>query len=76
MAAKKSFESNITELEEIISALESGDAPLDKCIDMFEKGVKISGECLELLNEAQQKITLLSENGEKEFAVNGDSDNE
>jgi len=76
MAAKKSFENNITELENIITMLESGDAPLDSCIEMFEKGVKLSGECLKLLNEAQQKITLLTENGEKDFELNGDSTND
>lgn len=76
MASKNSFENNITELENVISMLESGDAPLDKCIEMFEKGVKLSGECLRLLNEAQQKITLLTENGEKDFDINGDNANE
>ena len=76
MAGKKSFENNITELENIISMLESGDAPLDKCIEMFEKGVNLSGECLKLLNEAQQKITLLTENGEKDFSLNGDNSND
>lgn len=76
MATKKSFENNITELEDIISMLESGDAPLDKCIEMFEKGVKLSGECLNLLNDAQQKITLLTENGEKDFKIDGDNSNE
>ena len=76
MADKKSFENNINELENIISMLESGDAPLDKCIEMFEKGVNLSGECLKLLNEAQQKITLLTENGEKEFSLNGDNSND
>lgn len=76
MADKKSFENNITELESIISMLESGDAPLDKCIEMFEKGVNLSGECLKLLNEAEQKITLLTENGEREFSLNGDNSND
>ena len=76
MADKKSFENNITELESIISMLESGDAPLDKCIEMFEKGVKLSGECLKLLNEASQKITLLTENGEKKFELNGELTND
>ena len=76
MADKKSFENNITELESIISMLESGDAPLDKCIEMFEKGVNLSGECLKLLNEAEEKITLLAENGEREFSLNGDNSND
>lgn len=76
MAAKKNFEKNIDELEKIITELESGDAPLDKCIEMFENGVKLSGECLKLLDDAQQKITLLTKYGETDFNTNGDSANE
>ncbi len=76
MAAKKNFEKNIDELEKIINELESGDAPLDKCIEMFENGVKLSGECLKLLDDAQQKITLLTKDGETDFNTNGDSANE
>ena len=76
MAAKKNFEKNIDELEKIITELESGDAPLDKCIQMFENGVKLSGECLKLLDYAQQKITLLTKDGETDFNTNGDSANE
>ena len=76
MAAKKNFEKNIDELEKIINELESGDAPLDQCIEMFENGVKLSGECLKLLDDAQQKITLLTKDGETDFNTNGDSANE
>lgn len=76
MAAKKNFEKNIDELEKIINELESGDAPLDKCIEMFENGVKLSGECLKLLDDAQQKITLLTKESETDFNANGDSENE
>lgn len=67
MAQKKTFETNMDELEKIISDLESGEAPLDKCIGLFENGVKLSGECLKMINDARQKITLLTENGETDF---------
>lgn len=76
MSAENSFEKNIEQLEKIIAELEGGDAPLNKCIEMFERGVKLSDECLKLLNDAQQKITLLSENGEREFNPDEDSINE
>ena len=33
--AKQNFESNIKELEEIVSKLETGDASLDECISLF-----------------------------------------
>jgi len=74
MAQKKTFESNMDELEKIISDLESGEAPLDKCIELFENGVKLSDECLKMINDARQKITLLTENGEKEFNSQGKDD--
>ncbi len=76
MAEKKNFENNIDKLEKIIDELESGDAPLDKCIEMFEQGVCLSDECLKMLDTAQQKITLLSKNGETDFDINGESADE
>lgn len=75
-AKKKNFENNILELEDIVSQLENGDAPLDKCIEMFEKGVKLSDECLKFIDDAQQKITLLTKDGEKNFDINGDNEND
>ncbi len=74
MAQKKTFESNMDELEQIIADLESGEAPLDKCIELFESGVKLSGECLKMINDARQKITLLTESGETEFGSVEDKD--
>ena len=73
MPQKKTFETNMEELEKIILDLESGEAPLDKCIEMFEKGVSLSGECLKMIDTAQQKITLLTEKGEAEFKENADN---
>lgn len=66
MAQKKSFEDNITELEKIISDLESGQAPLEECIKLFEKGIKLSNECIRLIDDAQSKITLLTQEGDAE----------
>lgn len=61
MAAKNTtFEENITRLEEIINLLEKGEASLDECIVLFEDGVKLSKECMEMLDKAEQKIKLLT----------------
>lgn len=76
MAQKKTFEANISELEKIISDLESGDAPLNECIQMFENGVKLSGECLKMIDEAQRKITLLTEEGESDYIAADTESNE
>lgn len=72
----KNFEENISELEEIINTLESGNAPLDKCIELFENGVKLSNECLKMLNDAQKRIVLLTEKGEQEFDTKEENEDE
>lgn len=75
MAQKKSFEDNINELEKIISDLESGEAPLEESIKMFEKGVKLSDDCLKMINAAQGKITLLTEEGESDIEISDTQNN-
>lgn len=68
MAAKKKldFEGSMTRLEEIVSLLERGDAPLEQAMTLFEEGAKLLRECTKQLDEAEQKVTLLTagENGE------------
>lgn len=61
MPKAKTFEESIKELEEIISLLESGEAPLDEAVSLFEKGMKISAKCHEQLEKAEEKIRLLTE---------------
>ena len=70
MAAKKKldFEGSMNRLEEIISLLERGDAPLEQAMTLFEEGAKLLRECTRQLDQAEQKVTLLTagENGESE----------
>ena len=58
--AKKSFEENIARLEEIVGALEKGDAQLADSLRLFEEGTKLVNECGKLLDEAEQKVVKLS----------------
>ena len=71
MAEKKkmSFEKALARLEEIVRAMESGDAMLDKSLALFEEGVGLVSFCNKTLNGAKQKITELSE-----LAIGDDSD--
>lgn len=57
--AKPSFEKAISELEKIVKALESGDLPLEKALEQFEAGIRLSRQCSQLLDEAEQRVTLL-----------------
>lgn len=55
----KDFESSLKELEEIVSQLAAGDMPLDRSLELFERGIKLSRECQKRLNEAERKLEML-----------------
>ena len=68
MAGKdiKTFEQSLNELEVIATELEKGELSLEDAIMMFEKGMKLSKECSEKLDNAEKRINILvqNENGE------------
>ena len=47
-------------LEEIVSLLERGDAPLEQAMALFEEGAGILRTCTAMLDQAEQKVTLLT----------------
>ena len=57
----KSIEAKLIELEEILEDLESGKLELDDALKKFEKGIKLSRECQQTLEEAEMKIQVLME---------------
>lgn len=60
MAEKKlSFEQSIDRLQEIVSALEQGDAPLADSLKLFEEGTKLVSNCTDMLDQAEQKVVKL-----------------
>ena len=61
---KESFESSLKQLEELVENLESGEKGLEESLALFEKGVSLAKELTERLEEAKQKIEVLTrENG-------------
>jgi len=78
MSAKKTvnLEKALTDLEELVEELESGDLPLEKAMKKFEDGIKLTRNCQAALKEAEQKVEILlkSAGGEslEEFEVEGD----
>ena len=56
MEEKVTFEENLERLGKIISELEKGDIPLDKAVELYGEGVKLSAMCRKQLDEAQIKI--------------------
>ena len=57
----KSIEAKLIELEQILEDLESGKLELDDALKKFEKGIKLSRECQQTLEEAEMKIQVLME---------------
>ena len=56
---EKTFESSLSELEQIVERLESGELSLDDSLELFEKGVKLARECRSRLQEAERRIEIL-----------------
>ena len=70
----KSFESALARLNEIVSALEGGTAPLDQSLALYEEGISLVRFCTEKLDaaEAQIKVLTRGDNGdiiERDFAA-------
>ena len=55
----KDFESALKSLEEIVAQLESGDLTLDRALELFEEGIKVSRYCSSKLDEAERKVEIL-----------------
>lgn len=62
-----SFEAAIARLEEIVRTLESGNAPLDVSLSLFEEGVALVKLCNRRLDTAEQKVKLLVRNEDGEM---------
>ncbi len=62
---KKTFESSLARLEEIVKAMESGEAMLDETLSLYEEGIKLIQFCTKALDTAEQKVKILQkgENG-------------
>ena len=61
MTAKKTInlEKALTDLEDLVEELESGDLSLEKAMKKFEEGIKLTRSCQAALKEAEQKVEIL-----------------
>lgn len=60
-AKKKNFEESMAELEQIVKKLERGELSLDESLVVFKRGVQLSKELNNMIDEVEKKITLLVE---------------
>jgi exodeoxyribonuclease VII small subunit len=59
MTSEMTFEASLRELERIVGELEAGDLPLERSLELFEQGVRLSRECQKRLDEAERKVEIL-----------------
>ena len=59
------FEEAMARLETIVAELEKGDLPLDESLKIFEEGIKLSKNCLKMLDEAERKVEILAQRGRR-----------
>ncbi len=62
---QRNFEGDLTRLKEVVKLLEDGNISLEESLKYFEEGIKLYRLCNNVLNDAQQKISLLLEEDEE-----------
>lgn len=55
----RTFEASLEALEQIVHQLEGGDLPLEKSLELFEQGIRLSRECQDRLSQAERRIEVL-----------------
>ena len=68
------FSEKMTELDKILRRLEGDSLPLEEALSEFEKGIGLVGECRSYLEEAKQKVALLTDDGEIPFELGNKED--
>ena len=60
----KDFESALKSLEDIVVQLEAGDMTLDRALELFEEGIKVSRFCNSKIEEAERKVEVLTKSAD------------
>jgi exodeoxyribonuclease VII small subunit len=70
----RSFEASLEALEQIVRELEQGDLPLEKSLELFEQGIRLSRECQERLSQAERRIEVLLRDNQGRTVVSNFAD--
>ena len=63
----ENYESIMLRLEEIVQLMDSSELSLEESMKNYEEGIKLCNKLYKTLKEAEGKINVLTEDGEKEF---------
>ncbi|MDD3095589.1 MAG: exodeoxyribonuclease VII small subunit [Candidatus Neomarinimicrobiota bacterium] len=66
MSKEKTFEEAMGELENIVKQIEDETTPLEKVLELYERGTELSRYCQNILNRTREKLEQIrSENPEE-----------
>ncbi len=63
------LEKALSDLESLVEELESGELPLEKAMQKFEQGMKLTQSCQAALKDAEQKVEILLNSGSDDEAL-------
>ena len=70
------FEQQLECLEALVASLESGELSLEDSLKSFEQGIKVARECQQALKNAEQKVELLTRQGDELVSGHYSPDND
>ncbi|MEO5343832.1 MAG: exodeoxyribonuclease VII small subunit [Gammaproteobacteria bacterium SHHR-1] len=77
MVTKKSkpidFEASLKELETLVASMEQGDMSLEDSLKAFERGVALTRQCRDTLQQAEQRVSILSQESDQLEVFNSDA---
>ena len=59
--SKTGYEKSMQRIQDIIEKLENSDLPLEEAMKLFEEGTKLTAECYDTLDKAEQKLRNIAE---------------
>ncbi|OBR94894.1 MULTISPECIES: exodeoxyribonuclease VII small subunit [Clostridium] len=65
----ESYENIMEKLESIVDSMDNRELSLQDSMKSYEEGVKLCNKLYKILNDAEGKIKILTEEGEEDFNV-------
>ncbi len=60
-SATLNFEEALKELEAVVESMEQGELGLEESLKAFERGIELTRSCQKSLDEAEQKVEILTQ---------------
>jgi exodeoxyribonuclease VII small subunit len=67
--SEPTFEQGLERLEQIVEELEKGDLALERALELFEEGMKLSVACRKKLEEAENRVEILLRKSDGKLAT-------